>query len=147
MKAIEFNQYGKPDALRVVDLPKPTPKDDQVLTRHDLIVDCQNFRPMRDNKRALTPAGAYAMIRGSIPRVYELWLLSFLSRFTREKRKLYLVAEGPNKGLTELCEFMQSGKLVSVIDRTFSLAEVPTAMRYFGEGRHRGKIMIEVRSE
>jgi NADPH:quinone reductase-like Zn-dependent oxidoreductase len=115
--------------------------------RYDLIVDCQNFRPMRDNKRALKPTGTYAMIGGSMSRAYELWLLSFLSRFTREKRKLYLVAEGPNKGLTELCELMQSGKLVSVIDQIFPLAEVPTAMRYFGEGRHRGKILINVRSE
>ena len=114
--------------------------------RYDLIVDCQNFRAMRDNKRALKPTGTYAMIGGSIPRVYELWFLSFLAQFSREKRQLVLVSVGPNKGLAELCRLLQARELVPILDRTFSLAEVPDAMRYFGEGRHRGKIMIEVTS-
>lgn len=114
--------------------------------QYDLIIDCQNFRPMRANKRALTPQGTYAMIGGSVPRVYELWLLSFVARFARETRKLRLVAEGPNLGLAELQGLLQTGKLVPVIDRTFPLNAVPDALRYFGEGSHKGKIVIEVMS-
>ena len=114
--------------------------------RYDLIIDCQNFRPMKDNRRALTSGGTYAMIGGSIPRVYELWFLSFLASFTRETRKLCLVAEGPNQGLAELRELMETGKLVPVIDRTFRLSEVAAALRYFGEGRHSGKIVIKIAS-
>ena len=123
-------------------------KDDFTNTgaRYDLIIDCQNFRPMKDNKRALKPRGTYAMIGGSIPRVYELWLLSFFAKFTRETQKLCLVAEGPNQGLAELRELLQTGKLVPVIDRTFQLSEVPDALRYFGEGSHQGKIVIAVMS-
>ena len=37
--------------------------------RYDLIIDCQNFRSMFDNKRALRDGGTYAMVGGSIPRV------------------------------------------------------------------------------
>ncbi|MDH3389386.1 MAG: NAD(P)-dependent alcohol dehydrogenase [Gammaproteobacteria bacterium] len=114
--------------------------------RYDLIVDCQNYRSMYDNKAALKPGGTYAMIGGSISRVYQLWLLSFIGSLTRENRKLRLVAEGPNKGLAELRELIETGRLVSVIDRTFQLREVPQAMRYFGEGRHKGKIAITVKS-
>ena len=123
-------------------------KDDFTKTeaRYDLIIDCQNFRPMKDNRRALTSGGTYAMIGGSIPRVYELWFLSFLARFTRETRKLCLVAEGPNQGLAKLRELMETGKLVPVIDRTFRLSEVAAALRYFGEGRHNGKIVIKIAS-
>ena len=110
--------------------------------QYDLIIDCQNFRSMFDNKSALRPGGTYAMVGGSIPRVYQLWFLNLLAFFTREDRKLFLVAEGPNKGLADLKELMEAGKLVPVIDRTYRLSEVPKALRYFGEGRHKGKIVI-----
>ncbi|MGI9286667.1 MAG: NAD(P)-dependent alcohol dehydrogenase [Pseudomonadales bacterium] len=112
--------------------------------RYNLIIDCQNFRSMIDNKRALKPGGTYAMIGGSIPRVYQLWFLSLFATLTREDRKLRLVAEGPNKGLADLKELIEAEKLVPVIDRTYQLTEVPDALRYFGEGRHKGKIVIKI---
>jgi len=114
--------------------------------RYDLIIDCQNFRSMFDIKRALRPGGTYAMVGGSIPRVYQLWFLSFCAPLTRESRKLRLVAEGPNKGLADLKELLDAGKLVPIIDRTYQLSEVPEAFRYFGEGRHKGKIVIAMES-
>ena len=110
--------------------------------RYDLIIDCQGFRSMFDNKRALRPEGTYAMVGGSMPRVYQLWFLSLIASLTREDRKLCLVAEGPNKGLADLKELIEAGKLVPVIDRTYQLEEVPEGLRYFGEGRHKGKIVI-----
>ncbi len=112
--------------------------------RYDLIVDCQNFRSMIDNRRALRPGGTYAMIGGSIPRVYQLWFLSLIASFTHEDRRLRLVAGGPNKGLADLKELVEAGKLVSIIDRTYQLSEVSEALRYFGQGRHKGKIVIAV---
>jgi len=112
--------------------------------RYDLIIDCQNFRSMFDNRQALTPGGTYAMVGGSIPRVYQLWLLSLLASFTREDRKLRLVAEGPNKGLSELKEVIEAGKLNPVIDRMYPLDRVSDAMRYFSEGRHKGKVVIVI---
>ena len=86
------------------------------------------------------------MIGGSIPRVDQLWLLSFFASLTRESKKLCLVAEGPNKGLADLKNLIDADKLVPVIDRTYQLSEVPEALRYFGEGRHKGKIVIDVES-
>ena len=114
--------------------------------RYDLIIDCQNFRSMFDNRRALRPEGTYAMIGGSTARVYQLWLLSLIALLTREDRKLCLVAEGPNKGLAELKDLIEAGKLVSIIDRTYQLEEVSEALRYFGEGRHKGKVVIAIES-
>jgi len=112
--------------------------------QYDLIVDCQNFRSMFDNKRALKPGGTYAMIGGSIPRVYQLWMINLLAPLTRDNRRLCLVAEGPNKGLADLKQLMESGKLVPVIDRTYPLSEVPEALSYFGRGQHKGKIAISI---
>jgi len=113
---------------------------------YDLIIDCQNFRSMFDIRRTLNPSGTYAMIGGSMLRVYQLWFLSLVALLTRETRKLYLVAEGPNKGLSDLKELIEVGKLVPAIDRTYKLSEVPEALRYFGEGRHKGKIAITMQN-
>ncbi len=114
--------------------------------RHDLVVDCQNFRSPFDHKRALNPGGTYAMIGGSIPRVYQLWLVGALGRLIRDDKNLCLVAAGPNKGLADLRGLIEAGKLVPVIDSRYPLSEVPEAMRYFGEGKHKGKVVIDVKS-
>lgn len=111
---------------------------------YDLIVDCQNRRSMLANRRALRPGGTYAMIGGSMGGVYQLWLLGFVAKFTRETRKLLLVAEGPNKGLAELGSLFDAGALSPVIDSKYRLDEVPEALRRFGAGLHKGKIVISV---
>ncbi len=66
----------------------------------------------------------------------------FIGRVIRDDRKLCLVAEGPNKGLTDLRELIDAGKLVPVIDSCYPLSEVADALRHFGGGKHKGKIVI-----
>jgi len=39
---------------------------------------------------------------------------------------------------------METGKVTPVIDRTYSLGEVPQAIRYLEEGHARGKVIITV---
>jgi NADPH:quinone reductase-like Zn-dependent oxidoreductase len=41
---------------------------------------------------------------------------------------------------------VESGDLRPEIDSTYDLSGVPEAMRYFGEGRHKGKIAITIRA-
>jgi D-arabinose 1-dehydrogenase-like Zn-dependent alcohol dehydrogenase len=43
-----------------------------------------------------------------------------------------------------LKQLIEAGKVTPVIDRTFSLSEVPDAIRYLHEGRARGKVVISV---
>ncbi len=112
---------------------------------YDLIIDCRNVRSMFANRRALKPGGTYAMVGGSMTGVYQLWLLSLLGRLTHDDRKLCLVAEGPNQGLAELRELIESGKILPVVDRIYPLSQVPQALAYFGRGQHRGKIVISIR--
>jgi NADPH:quinone reductase-like Zn-dependent oxidoreductase len=43
-----------------------------------------------------------------------------------------------------LKELLEAGKITPVIDRTYSLSEVPEAIRYLEEGHARGKVVISV---
>jgi NADPH:quinone reductase-like Zn-dependent oxidoreductase len=54
------------------------------------------------------------------------------------------VVEGPNKGLADLAELLESGHVVPVVDSVYPLSDAPKALSYFAEGRHKGKIVIEI---
>jgi NADPH:quinone reductase-like Zn-dependent oxidoreductase len=41
-------------------------------------------------------------------------------------------------------ELMKSGKVTPIIDRCYTLSEVPEAIRYLEEGHARGKVVISV---
>jgi len=46
--------------------------------------------------------------------------------------------------LRELSALMEAGKITPVIDRSYTLADVPAALRYLETGRARGKVVILV---
>ena len=43
-----------------------------------------------------------------------------------------------------MTELFEAGKVVPVIDRRYPLSEVPEALRYFGDGHAKGKVVITV---
>ena len=53
-------------------------------------------------------------------------------------------AKTDQKDLVTIKELIEAGKVVPVIDKHFQLSEVPEAMRYFGTGHARGKVVITV---
>jgi NADPH:quinone reductase-like Zn-dependent oxidoreductase len=58
------------------------------------------------------------------------------------------VSAKPNQAdLQILKELIDAGKLTPVIDRRYSLSEVPDAIRYLHEGRAHGKLVISLRHE
>ncbi len=111
---------------------------------YDLIVDCQATRPMSAIKHVLKSGGTYAVVGGQMKRVDQLLLHSIFDKLTGESRKLRVVMEGPNKGLAELKELLEAGKLIPLIDQTYLLHEAPEALSYFGKGLHKGKIAISI---
>jgi len=48
----------------------------------------------------------------------------------------------PNKDLAFMIELLEAGKVKPVIDKRYTLSEVPEALRYFGEGHAKGKVVI-----
>ena len=86
------------------------------------------------------------MIGGSTPRILQtVFLGSWISLIG--SKKMGLVLHKPNKDLAFMIELFEAGKVVPVIDRRCPLSEVPEALRYFGEGHARGKVVITVYGE
>jgi len=109
--------------------------------RYDLILDVKTNRSPLAYARALRPHGTYATVGGSIPRLLQAVVLGPLVSRVSDKH-LRLVTLKPNKDLAYMNELFEAGKLVPVIDRTYTLADVPEALRRFGTGDHRGKIIV-----
>jgi NADPH:quinone reductase-like Zn-dependent oxidoreductase len=60
-------------------------------------------------------------------------------------KKVGSMLHKPNvKDLVYMKELLEAGKVVPVIDRRFTLSEVPEAFRYFVEGHPSGKVVITV---
>ena len=109
--------------------------------RYDLILDVAAYHSIFDYKRALSPTGIYVMVGGSMARIFQVMFLGSWFSMTGRK-KMGILAHNPNKDLAFLKELFETGKVVPVIDRRYKLSEVPEALRYFGEGHAKGKIVI-----
>jgi NADPH:quinone reductase-like Zn-dependent oxidoreductase len=109
--------------------------------RYDLILDVKTTRSMLDCARALNPNGTYVTVGGSMPRLFQALLLWPWISMTQHKN-IRLLALKPNDGLADMKELFEAGKVVPVIDGPYKLSEVPKAFRHFGEGRHKGKVVI-----
>ena len=63
------------------------------------------------------------------------------SWFVSQKQITFLAR--PNKeDLTIMHDLMKAGKVIPVIDKRYSLSEVPEAVRYLGKKHARGKVVI-----
>jgi NADPH:quinone reductase-like Zn-dependent oxidoreductase len=116
--------------------------------RYDLIIDNVGTQPLSGFRQVLTPNGICVMIGGGGPQegnwigpmarpIKALFLAPFISQKITQ-----MIADVNNKDLTFLAELMQSGKMKSVVDRTYKLSETAAAVRYVEEGHARGKVLI-----
>ncbi len=112
--------------------------------KYDIILAVNGYHPISDYQRALTPRGIYAMTGGSISQMFEVMLQGpRLSKKDGQQMKALTLKPNP-KDMPLLKELLETGKVVPVIDRRYSLSEVPDAFRYFGEGHAKGKVLITV---
>jgi NADPH:quinone reductase-like Zn-dependent oxidoreductase len=112
--------------------------------RYDLILDVIAKRSVFAVQRALKPGGKYLVVGGSVGVFLQLLLWGpLIRRITGKSVRLLIVR--PNRTdyetVTRLCE---EGTIIPVIDRTYPLSSVSEAMRYVGEGRAKGKVVIVV---
>lgn len=111
--------------------------------RYDLILDTKTNRSVFAYARALSPNGRYVTVGGTTLRLLGALLLGPIVRW-RSKKNIRIVALKPNKGLDTINELFEAGELKPVIDGPYSLEDVPQAIRHFGEGKHKGKVVIAI---
>ncbi len=114
--------------------------------RYDIIFDAVGNRSLSACRRVLNPRGILVMAGGTAGR----WMIGpltrgiravVMSRFTSQN--MVGILAKPNKGdLTILGELIATGKVTPVIDRRYSLSEVPEAIRYLEAGHAQGKVVI-----
>jgi NADPH:quinone reductase-like Zn-dependent oxidoreductase len=114
--------------------------------RYDLIYDAVGNRSVTDYKRALNAGGICAVAGfSSLPRLFEHIVLGPLrSKIGDKKVGMMGIAKINQKDLVYLKELLEAGKVVPVIDRRYSLNEVPEAIRYLEKGHARGKVVITI---
>jgi len=136
---------GKLDMLRSMGFDQVIDYTQEDFTkngqRYDLILDVKTNRSIFNYTRALRPNGIYVTVGGSMSRIFQaLFLGPLISMIS--KKNIRLVALKQNKDLAYMNELFEAGKVKPVIDGPYKLSEVPEAMRYFGKGNHKGKIVI-----
>ena len=118
--------------------------------RYDLVFDLVGNRSLRDCRRVLTPTGTLVLSGGGTSHggslIGPLGLMvraMVVSPLVRQRVRI-LMAKPDRQNLATLRELAESGKLTPVIDRTYSLAEVPDAIRYLEQEHARAKVVITV---
>ena len=111
--------------------------------RYDLIVATAGYRSIFDYRRALAPQGIYVMTGGSTAQVFQAMLGPLLSE--KGGRQLGNLAHHPNQSdLVTVRELVEAGQVRPVIDRRYPLRETAEALRYYGGGHARGKVVITI---
>jgi NADPH:quinone reductase-like Zn-dependent oxidoreductase len=115
--------------------------------RYDLFIDCIGNHSLLACGCVLNPKGIYVPVGGTSDR----WMIGPLARaitalvlswFMTQKLVIFFLAKSNKEDLTVMQNLMATGKVTPVIDRRYSLSEVPEAIRYLEEGHARGKVVI-----
>lgn len=111
--------------------------------KYDLILDLVSFHSIFGYKRILNPKGAYALVGGSMSHIFQTLIFGAIISMSGSK-KMGILGVNPNQEIDHVIKLIESGKVKAVIDKHYSLSEVPEAMQYINEGRARGKVVISV---
>jgi NADPH:quinone reductase-like Zn-dependent oxidoreductase len=120
--------------------------------RYDLVLDIPGNRSLSDWRRVLVSEGTYVLVgHDGYGTTGGRWIGS-LGRFFRLLVSSPLVSQrvnprgspGTDDPLRALSAFVEAGKLVPVVDRTYPLSDVPEAIRYLETGNVRGKVVVTV---
>jgi NADPH:quinone reductase-like Zn-dependent oxidoreductase len=114
---------------------------------YDVMLDLVGGRSLSDCRRALTPRGTYVVVgvkdQGRWLGLARQIKVLLLSPFVRQRMRVFVVKHN-REDLAVLKNLVEAGKVAPVIDRRYTLSDVPDALRRQGEGHARGKIVIAV---
>ena len=111
--------------------------------KYDFIFDLAAYHSIFDYKRVLAAKGTYTMVGGSMKTVFQtLFIGSLLSILGR--KKYTMLALKKNHDMEHILNLIESGQLRIFIDKHFPFAKTIEALKYFGAGHAKGKVVINV---
>jgi NADPH:quinone reductase-like Zn-dependent oxidoreductase len=125
-------------------------KDDYLdgATQYDLILDIGGNNSLARLRRALATRGTLVIVGGeeggNITGGFGRQLRALVLSLFVGQRLAMLAAKERHSDLEVLSPFLEDGRVVPVIDRTYTLTDVPEAMAHLETGQARGKIAITV---
>jgi len=119
--------------------------------RFDIVLDCHPDHSPIACGRVLKPRGKYIPVGGpsghwigALARIITtIFIALVLSPFARRKL-VFFMAKVNSADLEALAQLAAAGKLKPVIDRSYSLADVPEAFRYLNSKHAHGKVVVTV---
>jgi len=116
--------------------------------RYDVIFDLVGNHGISSLRRVLEPRGRLLAASGGAEHTWIGPMLDVLGGLLSNiwsSQPFVPVMNKPNPAdLVEVAGLALAGKVTPVIDRRYTLGEVPEAMRYLGSGRVRGKCVVTV---
>ena len=113
--------------------------------QYDLILDLVAHQSVAAYRRALKPGGKYFMVGGPSLVTLAQILLSGPRIKEREDKTIELLSVPPNRGdFSKVAEMVGAGEIEVIIDKQFSLNQVPDALAYLGGGQAIGKLVIVI---
>lgn len=114
---------------------------------YDLVFDTQLNRTLAGYRRVLRPRGLLLIVGAGSGKVGSL-LVRLLSKSLASQivgpRTRFFIARVNRPDLATLGELLERGAIHPVIDRRYSLDQVPDGLRYLMQGHARGKITVAV---
>jgi NADPH:quinone reductase-like Zn-dependent oxidoreductase len=139
---------GKLDFMRTLGADHVIDYTSEDFTRngkqYDFILDLIAHLSAFDYNRALKPNGSYFAVGGSVATLLEILLLGPWIRMVTSKNLRILMVRRNRKNLEAITELCESGKVIPVIDKRYTLSQAPEALRYLGKGHAKGKLVITV---
>jgi len=112
--------------------------------RFDLIVGANGTRSIFDFQRALAENGRYVSSGGATSQFLQSILIGPVLSLAGSRKLGNFLVRPNGADVAFIAGLIEAGVLSPVIDRSYSLAEVPDAIRYLEEGHARGKVVIDV---
>lgn len=110
---------------------------------YNLILGINGNYPLLAYKKSLTSGGIYVMVGGSLSQIFKSLLFGWLLSFGA-KKMTSVSAKANRNDLEFLVRLMEEGRIKTVIDRRYTLAQTSDAMNYLNQGHSTGKVVIIV---
>jgi len=109
---------------------------------YDLIFDVLGISSFSRCKNSLKRNGRYLLASFKMKQLCQMLWTKITS--PSGKRVICALAPGSREDLVSVKELIEAGKIRSIIDKSYPMAQVAEAHRYIEEGHARGKIVIVI---